>query len=359
MANANINITELQRVLDITPAHANILLCGNHGIGKSEVLTQYYTSKGIPVVPLYLAQMETGDLIGLPHKNEKTGRTEFMPPFWFPMDGRPIVLFLDEITRGRPEVLQAVMDLCLNRTLAGRKLPEGSRVIAACNDGAQYFGTTLDPALVSRFAIYNFRPTVAEYLLYLKKVDADSRIIEFLQEHNEWLDGDPDEREGADTGLQKSPDRRAWKMVSDVIKGAWELGADYTKAISGFVGPKAASAFLSSVSSKKILSGRNVLYDFEKCKAALDSYALHQLSVVNDGIFRHLEVEKVEAESIEMVKNNVEAYFDFLTKHKKEAAAHFANLYVQPTYQKAVSFLARNCQVLTMSMLIYVKGIKQ
>ena len=60
----------------------------------------------------------------------------------------------------------------------------------------------------------------------------------------------------------------------------------------------------------------------------------------------------------ENARKNVQAYFDFLTKEKKEAAAHFANLYVQGTYPNAVSFLARECPVLTMSMVLYVKSIR-
>ena len=41
----------------------------------------------------------------------------------FETDGHPIVLFLDESTRARPDVLQTLMDLALNRKLAGRSLP--------------------------------------------------------------------------------------------------------------------------------------------------------------------------------------------------------------------------------------------
>lgn len=90
----------------------------------------------------------------------------------------------------------------------------------------------------------------------------------------------------------------------------------------------------------------------------LKGYELHQLSVVNDGIFRHLEVETLSGEAKEKAKKNVEAYFDFLAKQKKEAAAHFANLYVQGTYPKAVAFMARECQILTMTMVMYVKSIR-
>ena len=343
MANVNINTTELRALLDLTPADQNIMLVGNHGIGKSEILTEYFSEKGMKVVPLFLGQMsDPGDLIGIPNRNDATGKTEFMPPYWFPLDGKPIVLFLDELNRARPEVLQTIMDLALNRKLAGRSLPEGSRIISAVNAGDQYQLTDLDPALVSRFNVVGFRPTVQEWLLWAEQVGVDGRVRDFIRENPLWLDKDPDAKEGADTG-----------------QGVTEIAPVVTKAISAIVGPKAASALVGSISARKILSGREVLQNLEKHLATLRGYELHQLSVVNDGIFRHLEVEKLSGAAKEKARKNVEAYFDFLTKEKKEAAAHFANLYVQHgTYPNAISFLARECPVLTMSMVCYVKSIR-
>lgn len=359
MSNIRCNITELLQVLDIMPAEHNIMLVGNHGIGKSEILTEYYKAKGMRVVALFLGQMsDPGDLIGLPHKDEATGKTDFMPPYWFPIDGKPVCLFLDELNRARPEILQTIMDLALNRKLAGRMLPEGSRIIAAVNEGDQYQLTDLDPALVSRFNIVTFSPTPQEWLLWAKKSELDHRVIEFIQEDTIWLDKTPDAKEGADTGLDKTPDRRAWKRVSDIIKGAATLSGVYSKAISSIVGAKAASAFLASVSAHKVLSGRDILYCFEQKKSVLETYQLHELSVVNDGLYRFLEVENVPEKDKETVVKNIEAYFDYLAKNKKEAAAHFANLYVSKTYPNAISFFAKECRILTMSLIIYVKGIK-
>jgi hypothetical protein len=302
---------------------------------------------------------DPGDLIGIPNRNNTTGKTEFMPPYWFPLDGKPIVLFLDELNRARPEVLQTIMDLALNRTLAGRKLPDGSRIISAVNDGDQYQLTDLDPALVSRFNVVTFRPTTQEWLLWADKVGVDARVRDFIRENPMWLDKNPDAKEGADTGLDKTPDRRAWKRVSDILKTAGDINPIVTKAISAIVGPKAASALVGSVSAKKILSGREVLQNFEKHLPTLKGYELHQLSVVNDGIFRHLEVESLSGQAKENAKKNIDAYFTFLSKDKKEAAAHFANLYVQHgTYPNAISFMARECPVLTMTMVCYVKSIR-
>ena len=359
MANINITTTELLSLLDITPADQNLMLVGNHGIGKSEILTEYFSGKGMKVVPLFLGQMsDPGDLIGIPNRNDTTGKTEFMPPYWFPLDGKPVVLFLDELNRARPEVLQTIMDLALNRTLAGRKLPDGSRIISAVNAGDQYQLTDLDPALVSRFNVVTFRPTTQEWLLWADKVGVDARVRDFIRENPIWLDKNPDAKEGVDTGLDKTPDRRAWKRVSDILKTAGDINPIVTKAMSAIVGPKAASALVGSVSAKKILSGREVLQNFEKHLPTLKGYELHQLSVVNDGIFRHLEVENLSGQAKENAKKNIDAYFTFLSKEKKEAAAHFANLYVQGAYPKAVSFMARECQVLTMTMVLYVKSIR-
>ncbi|MCI7634169.1 MAG: AAA family ATPase [Bacteroidales bacterium] len=359
MANINITTTELLSLLDITPADQNLMLVGNHGIGKSEILTDYFSGKGMKVVPLFLGQMsDPGDLIGIPNRNDTTGKTEFMPPYWFPLDGKPVVLFLDELNRARPEVLQTIMDLALNRTLAGRKLPDGSRIISAVNAGDQYQLTDLDPALVSRFNVVTFRPTVQEWLLWAEKVGVDARVRDFIRENPMWLDKNPDAKEGADTGLDKTPDRRGWKRVSDILKTAGDISPIVTKAIAAIVGPKAASALAGSVSARKILSGREMLQNFEKHLPTLKGYELHQLSVVNDGIFRHLEVENLSGQARENAKKNIDAYFTFLSREKKEAAAHFANLYVQGTYPKAVSFMARECQVLTMAMVMYVKSIR-
>lgn len=359
MANINITTTELLSLLDITPADQNLMLVGNHGIGKSEILTDYFSGKGMKVVPLFLGQMsDPGDLIGIPNRNDTTCKTEFMPPYWFPLDGKPVVLFLDELNRARPEVLQTIMDLALNRTLAGRKLPDGSRIISAVNAGDQYQLTDLDPALVSRFNVVTFRPTVQEWLLWAEKVGVDARVRDFIRENPMWLDKNPDAKEGADTGLDKTPDRRGWKRVSDILKAAGDISPIVTKAIAAIVGPKAASALVGSISARKILSGREVLQNFEKHLPTLKGYELHQLSVVNDGIFRHLEVENLSGQAKENAKKNIDAYFTFLSKEKKEAAAHFANLYVQGTYPKAVSFMARECQVLTMAMVMYVKSIR-
>ena len=83
MGNISVNTQELKQLLECTPATHNIMLVGNHGIGKSEILTDFFKEKGMEVVALFLGQMaDPGDLIGLPCKDEKSGKTNFMPPLF-------------------------------------------------------------------------------------------------------------------------------------------------------------------------------------------------------------------------------------------------------------------------------------
>ena len=244
-----INSPELNEILNLTPSNQNILLVGRHGIGKSEILTNYFEKKKLNVVPLFLGQMaDPGDLIGLPYFNKETGHTEYYPPYWFPLDDKPVVLFLDELNRARPELMQSVMDLALNRKLAGKKLPEGSQVIAAVNDGEEYQVEELDPALISRFNVYYFEPEIMDWIKWAQLNNLDSRVVKFIKESQDQLDNCKKSSEDEEDSFCKTPDRRAWKKVSDVVKNIRDLKEKHIKLISGIVGREAAVSFI--VSSK-------------------------------------------------------------------------------------------------------------
>ena len=273
-----INISELKELLELTPSTQNIMLVGKHGIGKSEILTSYFSSKGLKVVTLFLGQMaDPGDIIGIPSKVEQldaagkaTSRTDFTPPYWFPQDSQPIVLFLDELNRARPEILQTVMDLTLNRKLAGKALPEGSHVISAVNEGEEYQLTDLDPALVSRFNIYEFKPTVEEWLNWAACEGLDERVINFIQDNPTWLDGNSDNKEYK--GLEKSADRRAWKHVSDVMLKVDTIKDIHKRTIAGIVGVGAAAAFIQSAMQHNAITGKDLLLKYDKTMKTVEKY---------------------------------------------------------------------------------------
>lgn len=352
-----INAKELEQILQATPASQNIMLTGKHGIGKSQILEKFFTAKGERVVILFLGQMsDPGDLIGLPRLDESTGKTQFMPPYWFPTDNKPVVLFLDELNRARPEVLQTIMDLTLNRTLAGRKLPEGSRVISAVNDGEEYQLTDLDPALVSRFNIYEFKPTVQEWLLWAAKAKLDEKVVDFISEHPEMLDGTEFTRE--DQGLEKSPDRRGWERVSSILKEN-EVTPLLKTVIAGIIGMPVAAKFFAAINQKRLPSAKDILLgDLEKLKKSLQKCSTPELASVNESLFRFIETKNYKEKESKKVAENFALYYEFLSAEKlREAQAHFANLYSSTTYPTVMTFIITGCPKLFGKITEFVKSI--
>jgi hypothetical protein len=349
----SVNTAELLKILEITPEHHNIMLVGRHGIGKSRIITDYFEERGKKVVALFLGQMsDPGDIIGLPAPDAESDKTRFRPAYWFPTDGKPIVLFLDELNRARPEILQCVMDLTLNKTLAGKKLPEGSRIISAVNAGEEYQLTDLDPALLSRFNIYYFAPTVSEWLLWAAARKIDKRIIAFIEKNNDCLD------EAAGDGFNKTADRRSWERVSEIIENADSIDKITEKAISGIVGVSAALKFTRSLRENTGINAQMILQNFEKHKNALEKMSAHELVPLNDGIFRIIEL----ADGDETVRNyikNLEAYVKWLNESQRgEVLAHWTTLFESTAYPKTKIAILTHSPYIFQSIVGFIKDIK-
>lgn len=350
-----INSNELMTLLEVTPSWQNIMLTGRHGIGKSQILTKYFETQGMPVKTLFLGQMsDPGDLLGLPTKDEATGKTTFMPPYWFPVDGKPIVLFLDELNRARPEILQTVMDLVLNRKLAGRPLPESSRIISACNDGDEYQLTDLDPALVSRFNIYTFRPSVEDWLLWAEREGLDPRITRFISANPEFLDRSGDTKE--EQGLEKDPDRRAWEKVARLMERVPNPQPVHQKVVAGIVGVEAAVRLFLSFSKEEI-SPVDILTAFEQTKKKLDQCELHQFSLFNEALARFFETDKAAELDTQTVADNLKGYHDYLLKTQREAYAHFVSLLDKAAYKKMLLFIHKEMPKTYQKVIDFIQAL--
>lgn len=338
-----IDVRQLIQILNYTPDSQNIMLVGKHGIGKSQILERFYTEKGYKVVTLFLNHFgDVGDLIGIPHKNEVTGHTEFMPPYWFPTDDTPIVLFLDELNRARPEILQTIMDLALNRKLAGRSLPAGSRIISAVNNGDEYQLTDLDPALVSRFNIYEFIPSVQDFFKWANRNGIDSRIISFISENPEYLDGDGIDE---DNSLEKHPDRRAWQRVSQILFKK-ELDKNLTFIIAGIIGRPVTNLFYKWVISnldENEVSAKKILYDFNKYSTMLEQISQNKLGIIVNDLFSLLNTMSISEDDAHIFSKNIDSFMNFLVKISHESAGLFLSNISSQQYRIANQFIFKNC----------------
>ncbi|WP_436715740.1 AAA family ATPase [Roseiconus lacunae] len=358
-----VDARELIELLELTPPDQNVMLVGRHGIGKSQIIGAHYAARGMPVVSFFLGQMsDPGDLIGLLHKDERTGRSEFLPPYWWPSDDQPIALFLDELNRARPEILQAVMELALNKTLAGKRLPMGSVIVSAVNEGDEYQLTDLDPALVSRFNLYEFTPTIEDWLLWAERNDLDQRVIRFVQQQPHFLDrdgtsapGDPNE---VLSGLVKTPDRRAWHRVSDLIQSHEQITDMLLKLIAGIVGSNAASAFRRSLAIRLPVTAADTLLDLAKHRKKLNALSLAELLMLNEQILLWISGGKCPADREDQARNGLLGYVKLVRKRKlDEVVAHLVATIQKPKFDAVMEFVSESIE-LTEVLTSYMEGIR-
>ena len=251
------------------------------------------------------------------------------------------------------------MDLALNRKLAGKNLPKGSRIIAAVNEGEEYQLTDLDPALVSRFNIFRFEPSVEEWILWAQKKNVDSRVISFIRDNGTWLDKDPSQEEGEDTGLDKTPDRRAWKRVSDVIKGKEDIEKNDILLISSIIGVKATNIFVKKIRQKKSIEAKDLLNNFDYKVPLLGDLSLHQFTILNEDIFSYLTSQHDSLPDRKKIGSNLGKYVEYLkTYRKNEVLASFSHYLNDKKYEEAAQFIASEAFHVFREVVKYTSDIK-
>lgn len=234
------SIKQLKRALNYLPKKMSVMLTGYHGIGKTQWVKQYAKEQGLQLVIWHASHAaDAGDITGLPYKAtvtiiqpDGTTRefqvTRFAPPEWM-LQNKPTLVLLDEINRGMAVALNAIMQLTCDQTYDAFTLPEGSRVFACINpDEHGYDVSTLDPAQISRFAVYEFAPSKEELITYLDGIYGPNIITCFLNKYERYIDpwgnceitktktNSNSTTKGKDD--MKQPDRRMWENVIQLWK---------------------------------------------------------------------------------------------------------------------------------------------
>lgn len=236
----------------------SVILWGPTGIGKSSIVKQLAKDLKYKLIDIRLSQREAVDILGMPY----TAKTKILdqdfdalnhhPPEWFLralMEGNT-VLFLDELNRARPEVLQAVFELALDRRLNGHKLPDSVLIVSACNPpDARYDTVDFDDALSARFMHLHVKTNADIWLDWAKAKDENRQqnvnpfVTSFIAQNKEALN--VVYKEDNDFPVEVKPCSRSWEFVSYVE----ELGLSDSmmrECIRGLVGPEFAQAYMAS-----------------------------------------------------------------------------------------------------------------
>lgn len=155
------------------------------------------------------------------------------------------VLFLDEFNRAPVDILNASLQLVLDKRLHSHILPvingKPTLVIAAINpaDG-DYTVNTFDPALLDRFVHGKVEPDCKAWLDdYARPRDLSPVVRDFLAEHPDRIHYTP-----ADNSIGATP--RSWSALADIMAVIDQIAPEvHFQVMKGCIGHELASQFLS------------------------------------------------------------------------------------------------------------------
>ena len=284
---SSMSIKTFLSVSEVLPIETSVLLRGPHGIGKSQVVRQVAKHFSLPVIDRRLSQMTEGDMIGLPSTDGEV--TRFNPPDWFKNAcTKPFCLFLDELNRATPEVMQAAFQIVLDRELNGWKLHPETRVYAAINHSAAYTVNEMDPALLDRFWTIDLTPTVEDWLAWARSGGVHEHVTDFIAGNEKWLDSPKDVEPG-----KVSPSRRSWERLSTALTTAGVIEdpnhALFYPMAMGYIGPEATIAFHSFVKTiDNQVTGEEILRDYGKVKKKVAKLGQERQNVLIEKVSDHI-----------------------------------------------------------------------
>jgi len=298
-------IKTLLRVAKKLPASTSILIRGDHGIGKSQIVRQIAAViahdeniTNFDVIDRRLSQMTEGDMIGLP--SIENDSTRFNPPDWYKQAcEKPCVLFLDELNRATPEVMQAAFQIVLDRCLNGWYLHPQTRVFAAINTGAVYNVNEVDPALLDRFWVIDLLPNTEDWVEWAGTKNVTKPhghnclpvVVEFIQNQEKWLD--PPKKHEPNT---VHPSRRSWERLGDALALAHldeqPTDPDFYSLCTGYVGTEAAIAFTDFVKTiDNQISGEEILNDWDKVQKKVARLGQERFNIAIDKVAEYAHTQ--------------------------------------------------------------------
>lgn len=308
LENAELNPAEVSMFLDSVvrqDGHPTpVCLCGNPGVGKSQIIQQvcaqygatheagtYHEIRvsecvdssdltGIPIVKKIMSQNTKGETVEFGHTMEYSKPCK-LPFVHYDANGNEIkdtrkhVLFFDEINRSAdPSIMNAIFQLMTEFRIGDHKLVDNCVVLLAMNpENTGYAVNEMCPALVNRMNIQYMKADVPTWLNYARTKGIDPLIINFIDTNpKELSQSGIVTNEGQD---KRFPTPRAWFNVDKLLKSL-KLSYNTTakasmsiKLIGGLVGWQSATkfvAFARTNAEDRPLTGKEILKSYAQAK---------------------------------------------------------------------------------------------
>lgn len=220
----------------LLPLRQPVFIWGPPGVGKSQVVAQVASEKGLRLTDVRAVLLDPVDLRGLPSVGAD-GTAHWCPPSFLPTKGEG-VLFLDELNAAPPLVQAACYQLVLDRKVGEYELPEGWTVVAAGNRESDRAVTHRMPsALANRFVHLDFSVDANAWLEWAEERGLHEEIRAFIRFRPNLLHAfDPKKNEKA------FPSPRSWEFAARILATSTDRELELS-LLKGTVGPGAAAEF--------------------------------------------------------------------------------------------------------------------
>lgn len=190
---------------------ANVSTClwSNPGLGKTSFVRDYAKEIGYDFIHINCFSLESTDLAIPSIEGEgKAKEVEYIPCSWVKRAAattKDTIIFLDELNRIKPENLNLLTTLVLEKEVYGIKLSDKVTFIAAGNFESNCVGAReLDTAIYTRFAHLLFDPPAMDSIPYM----GNSTIQDFLRGNMDLFEDDGQEEMFSGDVLDKLTNNR-------------------------------------------------------------------------------------------------------------------------------------------------------
>ncbi len=205
--NFNDTLKSVELVIEINEVP---LIVGESGIGKTALAKTLARQREWSLVVIDGNLLKEGEIGGLPTVEEYTikdehGRVVSKKATIYAihiklreidnliLEGKDVLLFIDEINRCEHSVQQELMNLILNREINGYKLHDKVKILAAMNPSSKYGAdfdyqvVDMDAAQENRFVWLNMESDAKGWIKWASENKVDRKVIEFISTFPEHL----------------------------------------------------------------------------------------------------------------------------------------------------------------------------
>lgn len=323
-----------EMILMILKTNSTPFLKGKPGVGKSALVKEICEQLNIQFLDIRLSQHESSDIGGIPVPDLNENISRWLTPEFLPFkhikkfQGTKGILFLDELNRARPDVLQAVFQLVYDRKVREHELLDTWHIVCAGNLGSED-GTDViefDSALNDRFVFIELEENYKDWLTWAKRSSINDLVMGFIEKHPDKLYhkyGDDEE--------MRYITPRTWERFSRILEKSEMDEIEFTKfmgyqLIDGLVTP-----FIDYCEKMFTVTAKDILNKFKKIEPKLKQYTRDRINDLNKQLQTLTNGMYVENMSVD----------DKVTKQFENLALYFNSEYITEDFQ--YSFCMEAC----------------